>query len=98
MEKRTPHCPLDRVKLLVSQGQVAMTRSATQRAALLGFHALAVLEAVQGLSTSDFYKSMTSYDDHRVWQDVYRPRTAAGRLYLTLIVADGVLVVSFKEL
>lgn len=36
--------------------------------------------------------------DHRVWQDVYRPITPAGEVYLKLTVIDDVLIVSFKEL
>ncbi|WP_306437235.1 type II toxin-antitoxin system MqsR family toxin [Cupriavidus taiwanensis] len=31
-----------------------------------------------------------------MWQDVYRPITPNGALYVKLIVTDGVLVVSFK--
>ncbi len=41
---------------------------------------------------------MTTHTDHRVWQDVYRPHTAAGDVYLKLTVIDDVLIVSFKEL
>jgi motility quorum-sensing regulator/GCU-specific mRNA interferase toxin len=33
-----------------------------------------------------------------VWQDVYRPMTVAGGVYLKLTVIDDVLIVSFKEL
>jgi len=33
----------------------------------------AVVAVIQGLSHSDFDKSMTSLADHRVWQDVYKP-------------------------
>jgi motility quorum-sensing regulator/GCU-specific mRNA interferase toxin len=40
---------------------------------------------------------MTTYADHRLWQDVYRPMTGMGRLYIKLTVAEGLLVVSFKE-
>ena len=45
-----------------------------------------------------FYKSMTTHADHTVWQDVYRPNTQAGDVYLKLTVIDDVLIVSFKEL
>ena len=45
-----------------------------------------------------FYKSMTTHADHTVWQDVYRPSTQAGDVYLKLTVIDDVLIVSFKEL
>jgi motility quorum-sensing regulator/GCU-specific mRNA interferase toxin len=46
----------------------------------------------------DFYKSMTTYADHRIWQDVYHPQTSAGSIYLKLTVTEEVLIVSFKEL
>jgi motility quorum-sensing regulator/GCU-specific mRNA interferase toxin len=57
-----------------------------------------MLAVVLDLKPSDFYKSMTTYADHTVWQDVYRPKTRAGDVYLKLTVADDVLIVSFKEL
>lgn len=41
---------------------------------------------------------MTTYADHSIWQDVYRPHTKAGRVYLKLTVIEDVLIVSFKEL
>lgn len=40
---------------------------------------------------------MTTYSDHRLWQDVYCPLTSAGRIYLKLSIDEGLLVVSFKE-
>jgi len=53
---------------------------------------------VLALTPEDFYKSMTTYADDEVWQDVYRPTTNAGEVYLKLTVIEDVLVVSFKEL
>ena len=50
------------------------------------------------LTMADFYKSMTTHVDHRIWQDVYRPITPMGEVYLKLTVIDEVLIVSFKEL
>lgn len=38
------------------------------------------------LTTADFYKSMTTYADHTIWQDVYRPRTVHGSVYPKLTV------------
>ena len=47
----------------------------------------------------DFYKSMTTHADHRIWQDVYHAKTAnSADVYLKLSVIDDVLIVSFKEL
>ena len=54
---------------------------------------------VLALTSTDFYKSMTTHADHRVWQDVYRTKTANGdEVYLKLTVIDDLLIVSFKEL
>ena len=47
---------------------------------------------------ADFYKSMTTHADYRIWQDVYRPTTPVGEVYLKLRVIDDVLIVSFKGL
>jgi motility quorum-sensing regulator/GCU-specific mRNA interferase toxin len=58
----------------------------------------AMLGVIASLMPADFYKSMTTHADHRVWQDVYRPTTSAGPVYLKLTVIEDVLVVSFKEL
>ena len=42
---------------------------------------------------------MTTHADHRIWQDVYRTRTAnGGEVYLKLTVMNDLLIVSFKEL
>jgi motility quorum-sensing regulator / GCU-specific mRNA interferase toxin len=37
-----------------------------------------MLAVVLAMSPADFYKSMTTHADHRVWQDVYRPITPVG--------------------
>lgn len=51
------------------------------------------------MTTANFHKSMTTYADHRIWQDVYRTKTTGGdEVYLKLTVIDDVLIVSFKEL
>jgi len=64
----------------------------------LGFDFDGILGVIRALSQADFYKSMTTQANHRVWQDVYRPTTAAGEVYLKLTIIDDVLIVSFKEL
>lgn len=98
MEKRTPHYPLARVKVLIEDGKVRTTFSAVSGAAALGFDFAAMLAIVSSLTMKDFYKSMTTHADHTVWQDVYRPTTQAGPVYLKLTVVADVLIVSFKEL
>ena len=99
MEKRKPHCPLNRVHALIDEGKVRRTTSAAMSGAAMGVTALADMVAVvQSLTVADFDKSMTSYLDHTIWHDVYKPVTPYGALYLKLIVIDDVLIVSFKEL
>ncbi|AJA11993.1 MULTISPECIES: type II toxin-antitoxin system MqsR family toxin [Pseudomonas] len=98
MEKRTPHCPLERVRALVGAGRISPTTASLRGAQALGMEYADMLEVITGLERRDFYKSMTSYADHRVWQDVYRPLTVKGYLYLKLSVVDDALIVSFKEL
>jgi len=98
MEKRTPHCPLPVVKTLIEAGKVRTTNAARIGANELGFDYAEMLAVVVALKPSDFYKSMTTHADHTIWQDVYRPTTAVGDVYLKLTVIDDVLIVSFKEL
>lgn len=98
MEMRKPHSRLTVVKALVQAGRVRATHSARLGATGLGFDLSDMLAVVLALTASDFYKSMTTHADHTVWQDVYRPLTSAGQVYLKLTVIDDVLIVSFKEL
>jgi motility quorum-sensing regulator / GCU-specific mRNA interferase toxin len=98
MEKRTPHCRLSVVKAMIQAGKVRITVSALTGGAALGFDAEGIIGVVMELTTRDFYKSMTAHADHRIWQDVYRPTTSAGEVYVKLAVIDEVLILSFKEL
>ena len=98
MEKQTPHCTLAEVRALVALGKVRATRSARLGATELGLDIAGMLAVVMALTTTDFYKSMTTHADATIWQDVYRPNTPVGDVYLKLTVIDDVLVVSFKGL
>ena len=98
MEKRSPHCKLTVIQALLNEGRFRVTRSAMIGASELDFELKDMLEVVMSLTPGDFYKSMTTHADHTVWQDVYRPSTRAGDVYLKLTVIDDVLIVSFKEL
>ena len=98
MEKPSPHCKLSMVKAFVEAGKVRATHSARLGATALGMEVSDMLAVVMTLTPADFYKSMTTHADHKVWQDVYRPSTPAGDVYLKLTVIDDVLIVSFKEL
>jgi motility quorum-sensing regulator/GCU-specific mRNA interferase toxin len=98
MEKRLPHVPLVRVLELAAAGRVRATMTAFTDADRLGFGRPAMIVITLRLEKVDFYKSMTTYGDHTIWQDVYRPMSEIGRLSIKLTVADDVLIVSFKEM
>jgi len=76
------------IKTLVETGRVRATASAFSGARGLGITDLdGMCTVVMALTAADFYKSMTTYADHRIWQDVYRTRTAENdEVYLKLTV------------
>jgi len=50
------------------------------------------------LSRREFYKSMTTYADHRVWQDVYHAATPIRKdAYIKITLRAAALVIQFKE-
>ena len=58
-----------------------------------------MIEIIQTLQVSNFYKSMTSYADSRIWQDVYHARFHDTELYIKFTVQPNgqYLLLSFKE-
>ena len=100
MEKRKPHYALEEVKAVLGRVEtLRMTGSARRGAFSLGLGLREVVMVVCGLSRKDFYKSMTTYRDSSIWQDVYRTRFGEIDLYVKVTVdAGGHLLISFKEL
>lgn len=98
MEKNTPHTRLHVVKAMVQSGLTAITNSALISAAEMGFGSKQeIFDVLLALTPADFYKSMTSYNDHTSWHEAYRPFYNGQHIYMKFIVTNGVLVVSFKE-
>lgn len=97
MEKSTPHCRLVVVRYLLGLGRIQASGTAMAHAKAMGMDFEGMIAVVEALRPVDFHKSMTTRLDHRIWQDVYRPVTRFGRLYVKLTVIDEVLIVSFKE-
>ena len=100
MEKSKPHHDLKKFKAAVVAQNVRFSKTAMRSIRTLGLNRAEVLETLVALESTDFYKSMTSYDDHTQWQDVYHKDTEYDeRLYIKFtagIVTDFV-VLSFKE-
>jgi motility quorum-sensing regulator/GCU-specific mRNA interferase toxin len=80
-------------------GKLNVTATAVRSAALLGFGRAEIVATIQTMQREHFYKSMTSYGDHRIWQDVYHVPSEAGELYVkfTADVVTEFLLLSFKR-
>jgi motility quorum-sensing regulator/GCU-specific mRNA interferase toxin len=92
---------LSRVKTLLAAGAYRVTRTALRCAArdFSYVEASQLADAVLGLQAKDFYKSMTTLHDSKLWQDVYHPRIAGMPAYVkTQVVDDTIVVISFKGL
>lgn len=59
-----------------------MTLAATKGMHSLGLLEEDVLAVIQSIEPQDFYKSMTSYADHTIWQDVYHVPWESQVIYL----------------
>jgi motility quorum-sensing regulator/GCU-specific mRNA interferase toxin len=99
-EKQKPTYDIDAIKAAFSTAKkLNVTGSALRGAALLGFGRSEIVATIQTIERRHFYKSMTAYADHRVWQDVYHVPSRQGLLYVKF-TADAVaefLLLSFKE-
>jgi motility quorum-sensing regulator/GCU-specific mRNA interferase toxin len=99
-EKRKPTYDLEAFKAACSTVErLNITEIAVVNAAALNFGKPEIVEIIQTMQKPHFYKSMTSYRNHRIWQDVYHVPSEAGLLYVKF-TADAVtefVLLSFKE-
>lgn len=95
MEKFNPSYSLSEFK----NSNFAITRTAYLTALDLGFRERDIRRIVSTMELKHFYKSMTSYADHRIWQDVYHVPCGDLVLYVkfTKNVLSGFMLLSFKE-
>lgn len=100
MEKYTPHYDLAVIKADVRRlKEKAFTSTAKSTGRKLGFEIHEMQEVVFQLQTRMLYKSMTTYADHKVWQDVYHIRSHGMEIYIKVTYRSGgnPPVISFKE-
>ncbi|MEB2319546.1 MAG: type II toxin-antitoxin system MqsR family toxin [Pseudomonadota bacterium] len=99
MEKRRAHYDLREVQIEVLRlGVAAFTRTAIDGGRAMGLTTTEMVQVVRSLTRANFYKSMTTYADHKIWQDVYYAMTPVGRVaYIKLTQANDRPVVQFKE-
>ncbi len=97
MEKRTPRYGVARIQAEVARlGAAAKTALDGGRG--MGLTAAEMLAVIASLTRRDFYKSMTSFADHRVWQDVYHASTPVRKdAYIKITLRNSAPVIQFKE-
>jgi len=95
-----PTHDLARMIALIKQGRFSTTNVARLGAVALGLNLDGLIDVVLDLpSNGRFYKTMESIKNPGHWMDVYHTITRAGDpVYLKLMIQNGVLIVSFKEL
>lgn len=98
-DKGTAHYRLATVQQAIAVlGVDAFTRAAIDNARLMGLSGPQALLVVISLSSKQFYKSMSTKSDYRVWQDVYHAPCPNGKVaYIKLTLQDGAVVIQFKE-
>lgn len=100
MEKKKPNYLLsDLLAIVATYGVDAFTETALHGAWDLGLTSDAAVAVVLGLRQANFYKSMTTHADHRIWQDVYHVELGSGlKAYVKLTIREnGTVVIQFKE-
>ncbi len=97
MEKRIAHYSLKIIKELIAKKKYVVTLSARQSYVALGFEDDEVLAVIDDLKPIDLYKSMTSYNNHMLWHDVYHSSYKSIELYIKLQVKEDAIIISFKE-
>lgn len=95
MEKFNPTYDLEKFK----NSDFNITETARQTSSILGFEDEDVRRIVSTMKEEHFYKSMTSYQNHRIWQDVYHVPYEDMVLYIkfTEDIISEFLLLSFKE-
>jgi motility quorum-sensing regulator/GCU-specific mRNA interferase toxin len=101
MEKRKPNYDLERFKAVAGDARTLdLTGTAILSARSIGFEIEQIAALIRTMTRQMFYKSMTSYRDHKLWQDVYHVPSADGlTIYLkfTANIVTEFTVLSFKE-
>ncbi len=97
MEKRIAHYSLKTIRELIARKKYVVTLSARQSYIALGLEDDEVLAVIDDLKPIDLYKSMTSYNNHLLWHDVYHSSYKSIELYIKLQVKEDAIIISFKE-
>jgi len=102
MENRKPRYPLGDIQTqMVDVESLRLTNSARNSILFeLRWELEDAIQVVQGLRSKDFYKSMTTMQNYKIWQDVYHATWRGTDIYLKFQRHEDAyyFTVSFKEL
>ena len=95
LDKFTPTYDLEKFKL----SDYEITTTALRGAGELDLNRRGIAEVIATMKREHFYKSMTSYTNHKIWQDVYHVPFGDKTVYIKF--TKGVIMefrlLSFKE-
>jgi len=97
MEKKIAHYSLFAIKDLIQDEQYFITRTARVDYVALGFEDDEVIDIILSLTNKNLYKSMTTYQNNKIWQDVYFKKINNIELYIKLQISEQAIIISFKE-
>jgi motility quorum-sensing regulator / GCU-specific mRNA interferase toxin len=100
VEKRKPTYDLDAIKAALGTVEtLAVTVSALRDDYDLGFDRAGIVDLISSAERKMFVKSMTTFADHRAWQDVYNIPARDLMLYVKFQadVVTEFTVMAFKE-
>jgi motility quorum-sensing regulator / GCU-specific mRNA interferase toxin len=99
VEKKRAHYSLRKIKDLIKSGNAFVTKKAQYNALeSFGFDLERIYQTVLELNNNDFYKSMTSHQNTKLWHDVYKKKMNPNYFYIELQIFEmNALIISFKE-
>ncbi len=98
MEKRIPHYLLSEIHAqMLTEQDMNLTATALAGIRAVGMSQADALSVIKKLARKNFYKSMTTHGDNRIWQDVYHSNWKGIDLYIKFQRHEEYFVISFKE-
>jgi motility quorum-sensing regulator/GCU-specific mRNA interferase toxin len=100
MEKRKPSYDLSAIKAAIGSVEtLSIKMTALRNAEALGYDDVGIVNVILGIERRMFVKSMTTFENHRLWQDVYHVPSRGLILYVKFQedLLTEFAVVSFKE-
>jgi motility quorum-sensing regulator/GCU-specific mRNA interferase toxin len=100
MEKRKPHYPLKDIQEKVrSEGADVFTRTAIEKSKEMGLTIQQAIDVVCSMTSECFYKTMTTHNSSKIWQDVYHSQTPIEKTaYIKVTLREeGSIVIQFKD-